>query len=189
MICCDPVCYIAAAWMLLILPVGWVLSACTAALVHEICHILVLTCFGGRVRRICVSLRGCVIDAEPMGDLSAVLSILAGPAGSFMLVLFRAVAPQIAVCGLLQGLYNLMPVLPLDGGRVLSLILHRLCPERADRILDWTAAAAGAAVLLAAIYLQICRNTGMMPLMLALVFNIRLRAGKIPCKLPRIKVQ
>ena len=122
--------------MLLLLPLDWLLSAVTAAVFHEFCHIAAVRLFGGSVRKISVSCSGCVIDCSELEDPAKVLSILAGPAGSLSLLCVRGLVPQIAVCGLLQGLYNLLPVLPLDGGRVLELLLLRVLPKQTAAILS-----------------------------------------------------
>lgn len=51
------------------------------------------------------------------------LCALAGPVGSFSVVLLAEYFPEAALFGLVQGLYNLLPVYPLDGGRILRCLL------------------------------------------------------------------
>lgn len=189
MMAVDGGCCLAAALMLLVLPLEWILSAFTAALVHECAHILALKSCGGRVRGFRVSLRGCVIHADPMPDAAAILSIAAGPVASLLLVLLRRKAPLLAVCGLMQGLFNLLPVLPLDGGRILQRILWRVMPERADAVMSALAMMLGGGLLMGAVLLYFSGKTAFWPLVLSVGFNIRLLVGKIPCKPPRIKVQ
>ena len=135
MIHCKPSCYILGAAMILLLPLDWLLSAMTAALVHEGCHMLSVLLFGGRIRSVRIGARGCVIECGELEGIAGILSILAGPAGSLSLLFLRRSLPKIAVCGLIQGLYNLMPVLPLDGGRILRILLNRWIPDKADFIL------------------------------------------------------
>ena len=136
MISCNPVVYFLFTGLLLLVPLDWLLSAMTAALVHEFCHIIAVKIFGGQIRRIHFSITGCRIECSQWKDVHKILSILAGPAGSFSLLLFRRVFPKIAVCGLLQGLYNLLPVLPLDGGRILQILLDRILPGKGHQILS-----------------------------------------------------
>ena len=185
----DGVCYLLGALLLLVLPLDWLLCAAAAALVHELFHVLALVCLGGRVRKIRVSCRGCVIETQPMGDAAAFFSILAGPLGSFALLVFRRQYPRLAVCGAFQGLYNLLPVMPLDGGRILSLLLGRLWPHHARKILELTAVltAAVTGIWLSALYFS--GKAGISSVLFALFLILRPVAGKIPCKPARIKVE
>lgn len=135
MIILDAFSCIAGAFLLLMLPLDWLLSAFTAALAHEAGHILTVLLLGGRIRRIRVRISGCEIETAPMGEPGSVVCILAGPLASFLLLSVRNRFPLIAVFGLFQGMYNLLPVMPLDGGRVLRYLLCRFCPERAESVL------------------------------------------------------
>ena len=135
MIRCDAVTFLLGALVLLVLPLKWILSALTAALIHEFCHIFALWLLKERIHILQVSFRGCTIDTGNMADWKQVCSIVAGPLGSLSLLFLRRKLPLIAVCGLFHGLYNLLPMLPLDGGRLLRLVLSRICPQYADRLL------------------------------------------------------
>lgn len=60
---------------------------------------------------------------------------LAGPLGSFLLVCMIRWFPMIGFCAGIQGLYNLLPVYPFDGGRVLQALVG----EKAANIIGlWT---------------------------------------------------
>ncbi len=61
--------------------------------------------------------------ADGMSSGKSVICILSGPMGSLLLFLFVRWIPRIAFCGLLQGIYNLLPIYPLDGGRVVRCML------------------------------------------------------------------
>ena len=135
MISCDGICYIVWAFLLLAVPLEWLLSVVSAALFHELSHILAVVLLKGKIRRVHVGIAGCEIETQPMGDLASCLSILAGPLGSFLLLLFRKQCPLMAVCGFLQGVYNLLPVMPLDGGRILRCLLCRFCPEKVELVM------------------------------------------------------
>lgn len=132
----DPFCCIAAACLLLLLPASWILAALTAAVVHEAGHIFAVLFFGGKIHRARISVTGCVIECGEITEFGKLISILAGPVCSLMLICFRRIAPQIAVCGLCQGLFNLLPVLPLDGGRILQLLLFHFCPYHASAAMN-----------------------------------------------------
>jgi len=116
-------------------------------------------------------------------------SILAGPAGSMLLLLLSRSAPKIAVCGLFHGLYNLLPVLPLDGGRLLQLLLYRFAPMHAENVLLWTGRILCAGILILSVYASVVLSLGAIPPVLFLICILRLFPRKIPCKPSQIKVQ
>lgn len=126
------------AVLLLMLPLQWVGAALLAAAVHECCHWIAICLMGGRIRGICIGGRGAVMDMEPMSGIREAVCALAGPMGSFLLVALVRWMPRTAICGLAHGLYNLLPMLPLDGGRVLRGILSTfLSPPKAEKCLMW----------------------------------------------------
>ncbi|MBQ8768996.1 MAG: M50 family metallopeptidase [Oscillospiraceae bacterium] len=109
--------------MILILPLRWILAAVIAAAFHEVCHALAVYFCGGKVRRLSVGNRGAVMHADELPAVKALICILAGPAGSLLLLLLVRWIPRIALCALLQGFYNLLPIYPLDGGRAVRCLL------------------------------------------------------------------
>lgn len=121
---------ISLALLILLLPLKWILCALLAALIHEMAHILVLLSLGGKINGICVNVGGAVIDAWIPSQPREIIGILAGPAGSFLLLIFYSTLPELSVCAAIQGLFNLLPIYPLDGGRI-----QRLFPCRSLRIL------------------------------------------------------
>ena len=111
-----------AAIMLLLLPIRWILAAFAAALFHELGHYLAVRLCGGSVVSGQITLRGAKMTAAPMKPEQELLSVLAGPAASLLLLSLRHLFPRIAFCGLIQGAFNLLPIYPLDGGKALRCI-------------------------------------------------------------------
>lgn len=121
------------AAMLLLLPLPWVIAALLAAAVHETFHLLAVYALGGKVYKIIIGGRGAVIHSESMSPGREFICTLAGPMGSLFILLFARWLPRTAVCGLIHGVFNLLPLLPLDGGRILRCLLFSiLSPPRAQ---------------------------------------------------------
>ena len=178
-----------AALLILILPLDWLLAAAAASAFHELCHVLMLYLLKGRILRIQVQAGGCIIESGRIGEPQQFASILAGPLGSLCLLLFCRAFPKVAICGLLQGLYNLLPVMPLDGGRLLRLLLYRFCPKRAEWIMTWMAVGSCILLDILAIWLIRFSSDGSWPAFLAVIWNLKFLPRKIPCKPSQIKVQ
>lgn len=119
----EPAVYLLCALWLLVLPLRWGIGAALAVFVHELCHIVMMKLLGVRIHAICIGSRGVRIESEPMSAKKEMLCALAGPLGSFSLLLLSPHFPEAALWALAQGLYNLLPFYPLDGGRALRTML------------------------------------------------------------------
>lgn len=131
----DPWAYVFFACLLLTVPLDWLLGMVLAAAFHEVCHILLIRGTGGQVKSIRVGVRGAQIDTKLTGQWQELVCALAGPIGSFLLaaVIFR-LFPQCAICAGIQGIFNLLPVYPLDGGRALRCILEICRPGKGSQM-------------------------------------------------------
>ena len=170
--------FLLGAILLLVLPLDWILAVVFTALFHELCHILSVFLLGGRIIHVSVEPGCCVLKTDEMEDWKQFLCILAGPAGSFLLVLLCHFAPKTAICGLFQGVYNLLPVLPLDGGHLVQLLLYRVCPKQSDRILHFMAVGTCIAIDILAIWISVIIKSGIWPILLAVVWNLKTLSGK-----------
>lgn len=138
------------------------LQAFVALSLHEACHAITARAFGCRIQSIDVMPFGGVarLDRREM-TLQAEWSIaIAGPVSSFiiagLIALFCNASPYTAArlepflrFNLMLGVINLLPALPLDGGRVAKCLLQ----ERAGlslsvRITAWSGVAIGALMLI-----------------------------------------
>lgn len=106
------------AALVLTLPLNWVFSAILAAAFHELSHLLMLRFLGIPIYALRIRAGGAVLDTGPMEPKEELLCALAGPLGSFLLVILIRITPRIAVCAFVQGLFNLIPLGNLDGDRI-----------------------------------------------------------------------
>nr|WP_326184997.1 peptidase M50 [uncultured Oscillibacter sp.] len=135
---------------------GWRLLATVlgAAAVHELGHLLALRLLGAHVTGLRVSVLGAVLETDS-GCLSyggELLAVLAGPAANLLCALLltaRDGARWAVPVGthLVLGLFNLLPVGPLDGGRALYLLtVWAFGPAPAERAARWIGTAAAASL-------------------------------------------
>ena len=115
-------------------PLDFLFAAILAAIIHELFHIIAVFLLGGRVLSVKVKPFGAEIEAAGIWGWSEAICALAGPAGSFLLLVFCHMFPLLAFCGFVQGSFNLLPVHPLDGGRFLASMCMLLWPERGSQV-------------------------------------------------------
>jgi len=133
----DPFFWIYGAILFYIIPLNWILAIFTASAIHELFHIILIKCVKGHIYDICLRPSGLVIHAEPMPIQQAVICTLAGPVGSLLLILFSRFFPLLAICGCIQGIFNLLPLYPLDGGKILFMLFFEICGANADKVFRW----------------------------------------------------
>lgn len=107
------------AFLLLVLPLRMILAAGAAAGIHELCHGVMIRLCGGEILGLRIGAGGMAMETLPMTPGRELCCALAGPGGSMLLALLSRVFPLLALCGLVQGCFNLLPVYPLDGGRAI----------------------------------------------------------------------
>ena len=109
-------------------------------------------------------------------DTDAALAALAGPLVDLVCgALFCMRSPAFAAYSLMLGIYNLLPVWPLDGGRAVRCALAQHLPlARAEAVSRRSSFAVCAALLLAGIVLTFFRRAGLWPLGTAAYLTLRL---------------
>ena len=178
------------ALLCLMVPLNWLFAAFLAAAFHELCHILAVQAFGGQIRDIRLGGKGAVLDAAPLSPGRALAAIMSGPAGSLSLCLLAPLFPRLALCGIVQGLFNLLPVYPLDGGRALACLSEMLFPpELAGKICHWVKWIVCFLVFAAGFWGTFLAKLGILPLFGTLFLLSRATGGKIPCKPGHLGVQ
>lgn len=124
--------------------------------VHELGHIAALHLIGQPIRRIRLGGGGAVLEYDGSYSVRRELFVAAmGPAGGLLVALVGAAvgtpfAQYTAAAALLTTGFNLLPALPLDGGRIAWLLISELVSLRAADVilrLSGSACALGIAAL------------------------------------------
>lgn len=139
-------------WVSMLLNVGILLAFFTCVVLHEFGHSFTAMRFGVGVRRILLMPIGGMAEFEsiPRQPSRELLITLAGPAVNFVIALllgicvrmpagwplgqyefaadFRGVLQLLVHWNILMGLFNLVPVFPMDGGRILRALLALKLP-------------------------------------------------------------
>ena len=110
----------------LLFPLRILAAIALAASIHELGHILSVLLCGGSIHRIRLHPGGVQILAAPLASGRELLCILAGPAAGSLTALAWQVFPELAVAGLLQTVFNLLPLPGLDGGRMVRNICCKM---------------------------------------------------------------
>ena len=179
----DGSAFLLLALLLLTAPLPWVGAALAAAAFHEACHWAALRLTGVRLRGMTVSAAGAVLKTGPMEPRQELWSALAGPAGSLLLLTLLRRFPRIALCGGIQGIFNLLPVYPLDGGRALRCLLKfRYSEQSAGHIAGIAENLTLAAIAGAGAALSFGENMGIAPVLAAVTMVMKAKMRKTPCK-------
>ena len=152
-------------------PGGLCLPLMAAAALHELGHLAALRHCGAAVAELRLGVLGAVIAAGPMPPETERRCAVAGPLASLLGLGLFPVFPRFALLSGLLALANLLPVWPLDGGR----ILRTLWPERADLVSGLTAVV----LLLAACLMTAVIHRGLWPLLLTTVLLGKFAAGRL----------
>lgn len=164
---------------------GWRLLAVVlgAAALHELGHCLALSCLGAGIGGLRIGVSGAVLEVE--GRLSyggELLATLAGPAANLAwAVVLTALDSQrwaMAVgAHLTLAVFNLLPIVPLDGGRALYLLTAWAAgPGAAERAVRWSGGIT--AVALAAGLVFLMKETGGSLWLLPAAVGLLISAGK-----------
>ena len=123
----DKITIEAEAWLvmglyLMLFPFSWVLAMVTAAAIHELGHCAALIMLDEPVFGIRIGAFGAKIETVSMEPGKEFWVGFAGPMFGLILCLFWRWIPKTALFALFQSLYNLLPLWPMDGGRMLRAL-------------------------------------------------------------------
>lgn len=185
----KPETYIYTAILLLLLPIRWITSFFIAVFIHEYCHYIALRLCGATVWQIEIGVTGIVMKTGQLSPGKELICALAGPAGSLALVFLIRPMPFLAVCGLVQGVFNLIPVYPLDGGRILQSAMTLLFPAWGKKVSIWIEGVFVTALFVISVYAFICYKMGTIAWILLAILLYRVINRKNSCKESVMRVQ
>ena len=182
MIHVQPSAFVLMAALILLLPLDWLLPAVFAAAVHEFGHLAAIKLLDGQPVSISLGFLGAKIHTGPLTNKAEFLCAAAGPCASLALLFLCRLFPKLALCGLMQGLFNLIPLHPLDGGRMLYCLVRRCCPRQTERIFCFVQRLILLGFLVFSLLAGIRREGGFIPFLFCITVLSRLLLSKIPCK-------
>ena len=162
--------FLTLAVLLMLLPIQWVTALFVAAAVHEACHLGAIRLLGADLRQIRVGMRGAVIETGYLSPGRELICTMAGPCGSAALVLLAPWFPRLAICGFVHCFYNLLPIYPMDGGRIFRIVLHFLMrKEAAERF--WRCSQLLLRIALIVLVIWLSRHVGALVLILSVLLH------------------
>lgn len=167
-----PHAYWALSVGLLLLPLKLVIAWIISVFVHELFHYIALKICGIQVFAIKIGLWGTKMETESLSNGEEIFCAIAGPIGGFCLLVFVRIFPLLAVLGCLHSIYNLIPIFPLDGGRVIHCIISRYT-SKSEIIKIWYDRVVILVLLLLSIILSLRLSLGLMPIVLVAIIAFR----------------
>lgn len=163
-------------------PMGSFVPFVCAAALHELGHCCALLLCGVKIQKICLRAFGTQIETESMSYGRELLCAMAGPAVNFgLLLLFTQKMPLFALVNLCLLGYNLLPIFPLDGGRMLRALLSMLLPLPAVILLErLIGGICLAALVCGCCYLTCVWHAGLWPTLVAAVLILRVADTILP---------
>ena len=170
----KPNTYIFLTILLFTIPLNWISSWIIAILFHELCHYIVVKFCRGKIYGIKIGLLGAKMQCSNMSDACQVIAVLCGPIGGLFLACLGQCFPRLALCSFFLSVYNLIPLLPLDGGRVLYILFgNRKWFQYFEKFLL-------VILFFCAIFSLFFLKLGLFPIAMVVILYLKYR--KIPCK-------
>ena len=178
------------AILILTIPLPWLSAWVLAAIVHEAGHCIGVWICGGHLEQISLSLQGTEILSTLENRWQAVFCSLAGPIGGMLLFIIANQFPRLSICAFLQTIYNLLPIYPLDGGRMVYNLLLVIFPVKmAENVFRGVEFLVITSLVAFAMVLCFALKLGCLPVLFVIIFLVQTKRIKIPCKWRGHRVQ
>lgn len=185
----DPAVCILWAIMLLLLPLRWLGAVTVAALFHELSHYIAVVLCGGRIRGFRVARGSMILDVGMMSWRNELICAIAGPLGSLFLLMLIQWFPILGFCAGVQLIYNMIPVFPLDGGRIVRCICNLVFSNHGEIMWIWFEKVMILLIFFASIWFAVWYKLGFFPILITLTIVLRSIHGNTPCKEASLRVQ
>lgn len=138
-----------------------------AATLHEIFHLAFMDFMKVKIKKVSLGITGAVIESEPMTYPKEIICAAVGPIANLLCVFLWEAAPVFSAVNLVLFLYNILPVYPLDGGRILrACLLLKKEEYSVIKMIHYINIVVCAAVMFAAVCFAAHFRWGMLPVFL-----------------------
>ncbi|MBE6984876.1 MAG: hypothetical protein E7434_04555 [Ruminococcaceae bacterium] len=146
-----------------------------SGILHEMGHLITLRLYKVEIHSIKLRMSGAEIASAPMSYFQEILVAISGPLVNLMLLFFSSKTnPNLAFMNFVLVAYNLLPIYPLDGGRILHAMLHIMLPSVAAEILEHVIGLLCiSGILAASCYLTCVWHAGLWPVILSGILFFR----------------
>lgn len=165
-------------------PLGLFLPFLCSAALHELGHWAVLRLYHVPAEQLRITALGCVMRTAPLSYRVEARCAFAGPGVNFLLFMLSVrIFPAFALVNLSLALFNLLPLWPLDGGRLLrAMLCSRLAPDNAQKAESWIAAVTVGLIWMLAAWATCYLHMGLAPAVLAAGLTLRMGQEKLVAK-------